>query len=210
MTKTLVPVLLAAALALAACGSSDEGDEGDVAAGSSSTSSPSASPTTAASPSGSPSEETTAQPSVTPATGRTVTTFSMTFMAPRDFKGAGEVGNGLVSSVQLQSTKCLCQIFAGGLGNLNSEDLEGAASNVFDDTRGVRQPDREIAGRPALSYVNEDKTSRTYTFASIAGDQIATFAMVFTTLEGLAPQGQTPESEQALLDSILATVQWKE
>jgi hypothetical protein len=81
---------------------------------------------------------------------------------------------------------------------------------VFDDTRGVRQPDREVAGRPALSYVKEDKTSRTYTVASIAGDQIATFAMVFTTLEGLAPQGQTPESEQALLDSILATVQWKE
>jgi hypothetical protein len=200
-------VVLLAAL-LTGCGD-DASDGADAPAGSapataSSSAAATESPTTTA-------PATPAEPTVAPATGEQVQAGSYTFVVPEGFTSSGSSSGGLAGAATYTDlTTSFCVIDASEIadvaGTLTFE--EAAALQTSSNPDLTRLPDREVGGQQVFAFTSQSETDGTeYLFGRLVDGKVAELSFTFAP-EAVRGAPVDPAADQALVESVLATVEW--
>jgi len=88
-------------------------------------------------------------------------------------------------------------------GQPPEQDLEAVAKLGQGVLRGSeRQPNVTIGGREAYHLVKKDPTDWIIEFGTLAGTEVVAFTFDFDT--------RSPAYQQKVIESVLATVEWKQ
>jgi len=159
----------------------------------------------AAAPSESATPTEPATPSATPATGRRIDLEQLSFVLPRSFTDMGGYGNGLVSGQTWASEELGCIVTLGRLVELTEYTLEEAAELALANREPTtREPDRVVGGEPVSMLIDQSTPALTTYEVGEVGP------VVDGSLLSLTFDFQRDEPASAeLMESILATVEWK-
>ena len=213
MTRVITSAAaLLVVLVVGGCGGSDDGAEtsaGTPSASASASASPSAGPSSSDPASSSSSSEPAATSTVAPAVGRRVETATLSVVVPDGWTGGDGATSSVLAAADFFSPEGTTNLSLFQVANPGAVGFEQAAKIFVGDEEGAKRvADRVIGGQQSFASEAMTATGRSYAFGRPVGTNIAEISFTFAPPE-VTGKPEDLAAQRALVESVLATVQWK-